>query len=235
MQSINLDRNRQDEESFSSLGPLATTDRLIALWEIASVTVSFLIAEWIVRPLGGSSNLIAALPLAIALLLMIISHKARREGWSDIGWRLDNFWGAMRLLIMPTLGAAMLILIIGFYSGGFSSHKWLEWRWLLWLLLWGFIQQYSLQGFINRRAQLVFGRGFKSVLVVATIFAILHLPNPFLAVATFLGGLIWAVVYQRTPNLFALSVSHALMSVLLTFALPNSVLNSLRVGFRYFG
>ena len=198
------------------------------------MTLSFLITGWIVRPLAGGSGWIAAIPLTMALVLMLVSHRTRNERARDVGWRLDNFTAALRLLIIPTLGAAAVILVIGFYSGGFRSNKWLDWKWVLWLPVWALIQQYSLQGFINRRAQLVFGRGPKSVLLVAIIFAILHLPNPFLTVATLVGGVFWAIIYQRTPNLFALSISHALMSLLLVFALPNSVLKGLRVGFRYF-
>ena len=197
------------------------------------MTFSFLIAEWIVRPLAGS-GLIVAIPLSMALVLMLVSHRTRKERARDIGWRLDNFTEALRLLIIPTLGAAAVILVMGFYLGGFRSNKWLDWKWVLWLPVWALIQQYSLQGFINRRAQLVFGRGTKSVVLVAIIFATLHLPNPFLTVATLVGGILWAITYQRAPNLFALSISHALISLLLVFALPNSVLKGLRVGFRYF-
>ena len=198
------------------------------------MTLSFLIAEWIVRPLAGGSGLITAVPLIMALVLMSVSHRIRKEGARDVGWRVDNFSAALRLLIIPTLVAAVVILVMGFYLGGFRSNKWLDWKWVLWLPVWALIQQYSLQGFINRRAQLVLGRGTKSVLLVAMIFAILHLPNPLLTVATLVGGILWAFTYQRTPNLFALSISHALISLLLVFALPNSVLKGLRVGFRYF-
>jgi membrane protease YdiL (CAAX protease family) len=56
-----------------------------------------------------------------------------------------------------------------------------------------------------------------------------------LAFATFIGGFIWAYVYQRAPNLPALALSHALMSMLLACSLPPSVINSLRVGIKYFG
>jgi membrane protease YdiL (CAAX protease family) len=54
-------------------------------------------------------------------------------------------------------------------------------------------------------------------------------------VATFAGGLIWAYIYQRAPNLFALALSHALMSMLLACSLPAQTINSLRVGIKYFG
>jgi membrane protease YdiL (CAAX protease family) len=54
-------------------------------------------------------------------------------------------------------------------------------------------------------------------------------------VATFVGGLIWAAVFQFEPNLPALALSHAVMSMLLAMSLPNWVLNNLRIGYRYFG
>ena len=232
---MNSEESIPNVESVSPENSSAVTDRLIAAWEIASVTVSFLIAEWIVRPFGGSSKLIAAVPISMAFVVMFVSHRSHKETSRDIGWRLDNFWAAMRLLILPVCGAAVLITFIGVYTAGFRSNKWLEWRWVLWLLIWGLIQQYALQGFINRRFQLIFGRGYKSVLAVAAIFALLHLPNPFLTLVTFVGGIIWATVYQRMPNLLALSISHAITSLLLVFALPHSLLRGVRVGFRYFG
>jgi membrane protease YdiL (CAAX protease family) len=97
------------------------------------------------------------------------------------------------------------------------------------------MQQYVLQSFVNRRAQMVFGRGWQGVLLVAFVFALLHLPNPWLTLATFVGGFIWAYVYQRAPNLLALAFSHALMSMLLACSIPASAINSLRVGIKYFG
>jgi len=63
----------------------------------------------------------------------------------------------------------------------------------------------------------------------------LHLPNPWLMAATFLGGLIWAAVYQRAPNLWALALSHALMTWVLISTLPAAALGGLRVGYKFFG
>lgn len=214
---------------------VARNERALALWEIASVTASFLIAEWMVLPFAGNSKLVAAIPIGLAFALMLYSHRARGETAREIGWRLDNFWRAARLLTPPVLAAVILIVGAGWLLKGlrFDGRQILEWA--LWLPLWGFMQQYVLQGFINRRAQLALGRGWPSVLLVATVFALLHLPNPWLAIATFAGGLVWAHVYQRAPNLFALALSHALMSMLLAVSLPPALIKSLRVGIKYFG
>jgi membrane protease YdiL (CAAX protease family) len=216
-------------------GYVAIRDQTLAAWEIASVTLSFLLAEWMIQPFAAGSSPMSAVPLVLAFGLMLLSHHARGETAREIGWRADNFLSAVRLLILPMIGLGLLILVVGWFSRSLRSEKLQIWQWVVWLLCWGLIQQYVLQGFINRRAQMLWGKGTRSVLLVAFIFALLHLPNPWLSVATFIGGAIWAAVYQRTPNLPALALSHALMSLLLASSFPASALNSLRVGIRYFG
>jgi len=207
----------------------------LAGWEIVSVSSSFLIAAWIILPFVGNSKLIGAVPVGLAFALMWLSHRARLETAREIGWRLDNFFEAARLLVLPMLAAAIVIFIVGWLGQSLRFDWTLFWRRLLWLPLWGFMQEYVMQGFINRRAQIIFGKGWRSILLVAALFALFHLPNLWVCLATFAGGLLWASVYQRAPNLLAIGLSHGLMALLLASQLPASVLNSLRVGFKYFG
>lgn len=203
----------------------------VALWEIVSVVVSCLIAEWVVLAFIGPNKFVLAIPIALALALMIFSHRAYGETLSDIGFRTDNFVAAAKLLVIPTIVAMALIVVI---SGFSSANPPLRWRFLL-VPFWALFQQYALQGFMNRRAQIVAGKGWKSAALVALLFAIVHLPNPLLFALTFAGGLIWAIVYQRQPNLFALALSHALTSVTVALFLGSKWTNGLRVGFKYFG
>jgi membrane protease YdiL (CAAX protease family) len=208
--------------------------RSLALWEIASVATSCLIAEWVVLSFAGPSKLTIAIPTLLALGLMYFSHRERGETFSEIGFRTDNFLAACRLLLLPTAIVMALIVTVGWLaSHSMSLAPWRN-RFLL-LPLWALFQQYVLNGFINRRAQLAFGKGPRSVLLVAFVFSLFHLPNPLLAILTFVGGLIWAAVYQRQPNLFALALSHALSSQTLALAISPKLLESLRVGFKYFG
>ena len=206
----------------------------LAVWEIVSVVSSFLIAEWVVLAFVGSSKLILAVPIALALALMLISHRERGETIRDIGFRLDNFLSAARSLLLPTVGAVLVIGAVAWVlNQSLISAPWRN-RFLL-LPVWALVQQYALNGFINRRAQLVMGKGWQSVLVVALIFGLLHLPNPLLSLLTFVGGLIWAFVYQRHANLFALALSHSIISITLALAVSSKWLDSLRVGFKFFG
>ncbi len=195
---------------------------------------SCLIAEWVVLVFVGRSKLIMAIPIGLAFVFMLLSHRERGETFRDLGLRTDNFLLSCRLLFLPTTLAVLVIVAFGWFTNQSSFGA--PWRWRLAALpLWALFQQYVLNGFINRRAQMALGAGPKSIALVAIAFAVLHLPSPALAAITLSAGALWAHVYQRAPNLYALALSHAAASLSLALAVSPGWLNGLRVGFKYFG
>jgi len=197
-----------------------------------------LVAEWAVLPLFGRNYAAGLVPVGAAFAFMLLSHLARRETPREVGWRIDNLGRALALLLAPMLAAAVFLALVGWLSGGprfggVRMSRGLASTYFL-MFVWGLAQQYPLQGFINRRAQMVWGRGARSVLFTASVFGLLHLPNPWLTLATFCGGLLWAWAYQRAPNLWALAFSHSLMTAVLVTTVPYSSLGGMRVGYGYF-
>lgn len=223
-----------DEIENSEASSPAAMGKTLALWEIASVISSALIAEWVVLAFAGRSKLIMCVPALLAFAIMQISHRERGETLRDIGFRIDNFFAACRVLLLPTALAVAGILIAAWFINHDLLTGHLRPRFIL-LPLWALFQQYALNGFINRRAQMALGNGAKSILLVGVAFGLLHLPNPQLALLTLAGGLIWGWAYRRQPNLFALALSHTVVSITLALTISQSPLNSLRVGFKYFG
>jgi membrane protease YdiL (CAAX protease family) len=208
-------------------------NRALAAWEIASMCLSFLLAAWFVAPMSGGAGWLRVVPLGLAVALIFVSHRARGETWREIGWRWDNFPAAARLLAGPTLASAAFFVFLGWRFDTLRLARENFASWALWLPFWALLQQTLLQGYVNRRAQILWGLGRGSILLTAAVFALLHAPNPGLTLMTFAGGLIWSWAYQRVPNLFAMTLSHAFLALVLARSL-GPLLKNLRVGINYF-
>jgi membrane protease YdiL (CAAX protease family) len=212
--------------------------RARAAAEIVFVILCILIAEWVIIPIFGRNKKIGMIPIAIVFLFGYLSHRTRRESARDIGFSRHNFLRAFRLLVYWMIPAAAVIFAIGWTAGNLHFSRPRSWSMFalgqFWLFLWALMQQYALQAIVNRRTQEILGRGSASILAVALVFAALHLPNLWLTVATLAGGILWAAVYQRAPNLYALALSHSIMTTVLASSISPVVLHGLRVGYNYF-
>jgi membrane protease YdiL (CAAX protease family) len=100
------------------------------------------------------------------------------------------------------------------------------------LILWGGGQQWILQTVVLREAQRRTSPG-RAVFLAAALFAMLHFPNPFLALVTFLGAVGWCTIYSRYPNVLPLALSHAVSTIVILRAFDDDVTGRLRVGYAY--
>ncbi|KAA3641562.1 MAG: CPBP family intramembrane metalloprotease [Proteobacteria bacterium] len=98
-------------------------------------------------------------------------------------------------------------------------------------LLWALAQQVILGPLVSD--YLRHKAGF-SVLFVALIcgvlFALLHMPNQMLMLATFFAGMLWSYAWLRYQNIYANAVSHALLALLFYQSMPAHLLGTARVG-----
>jgi uncharacterized protein len=172
----------------------------------------------------------------LAIALMIHSHRVCGELPAELGFTTRHFGRAVTLLLAPTLLACATFGLIGYLNQSFHRTTHFQVN-LLVVPVWALIQQYVLQAFMYRRLRHVLGAetpASRAVLAAAAIFALVHAPNLTLMGLTFLGALAWSWVYERAPNLFALALSHAAISLMLMTSLPPWLLQSMSVGYKHF-
>jgi membrane protease YdiL (CAAX protease family) len=205
------------------------------LIDIAVVFGLILTTIWIAPRLNEDKDTANRIGYAFAIAAAtaaIASTIFRHDRLCDIGLRVDNFLPALRMVALPTLVVALVIVAVGAGYGSLHFGK-RVFPPRLERYLWPFIQQYLMLGFFNRRLQEMFGKGRTSMAVTAFVFAGMHAPNPTLMLATYTGGCIWAWTFQRQPNLFATTLSHILLGAVLGHSLPASLLPNMKVGWGY--
>jgi hypothetical protein len=204
----------------------------MALFELVSLVILIESIMWAV-PFSPNPRLVySGLALLVAALLLF---GYVRDGASlrELGLRIDNFPRVLRRLAPALFIFVVSMLVIGLAAGTLRLRP-KFFSMLLFVPPWAVLQQYMLLAFAHRRFRVITGSRQVSVVASATLFAILHLPNPVLTVVCALGGLIWAREYEREPNLFAHSVTHAVASAFLANSLPGWMLKNMVVGYNYF-
>lgn len=100
------------------------------------------------------------------------------------------------------------------------------------LVVWGVAQQWILQTVVLGEAQRVASRR-AGVIVAALLFGAVHLPNPFLTLATVAGALGWCAIYARYPNILPLAFSQAIGTLAVLHAFDDRITGRLRIGYSY--
>jgi membrane protease YdiL (CAAX protease family) len=195
------------------------------MWLTASVLAIILLYTWYVdlhTPRG-----FAAVPMALVAVLTLWRAARTRD------------WGLERRALLPGLRAAALVTVPGVIAillAGAALGTLHDRRDFLGtfggLFVWGAAQQWVLQTVVLREAQRVAPARW-ATLVAATLFAIVHLPNPFLTAVTFAAGFAWCAIYTRHPNIVPLAISHALGTLAILHAFDPEMTGRLRIGQAY--
>ncbi len=168
------------------------------------------------------------------VLLAFVLHRLANEGVAaaDLGLAWSTFLPALRQLALPTAIGVVGLISLGWALDGLRVPQKSLRSWMF-LPLWAFLQQFLLLAFCHRRLRLLSGRGLPAACASALLFGLIHAPNPTLMIACSLAGFVWAAQFERRPNLYAIALSHALLSTCLSNSLPKSILASMRVGWSY--
>ncbi len=80
--------------------------------------------------------------------------------------------------------------------------------------VWGFIQQFVVQGLVAGNLRKLGARPAVVVPVAAVLFGLAHLPDLPLACLCAAAGVVWTILFLRTPNLIPLAFTHAWLGTL---------------------
>jgi membrane protease YdiL (CAAX protease family) len=176
-----------------------------------------------------------ALIAAIAIFLFVlVDALIDRASLKRLGLGLPNPLGAV-VVLGAGVTAAFFVLILAHSAGAQipADPTWFPnlrstWGYVLWALL----QEFILQSFFFNRCEELYG-GPPAVWMAATLFAVAHLPNPVLTIATLIGALFFCEMFRRYRSIYPLAIVHAMLGVTIALVTPDSMLHHMRVGIGY--
>ena len=204
-------------------------DSGLAAWlELLAATGLLLSYIWVWQ---GSFNGDFLLCLALFLAITLTGHRRRGETARDLGFRLDNFAPAARLVFSFVAPLILLMVVVGL-GLGLNREPPIErlWTRIALMPLFGVAQQYGLLGFYYRRFQEALPGVQAPVLASVVVFAVLHAPNLPLMGMTFVVSLGSCWLYRRAPNLWVLGLAHGLLSITVAMFLAKLLVAGLKVG-----
>jgi hypothetical protein len=206
--------------------------RRAAAAELAFMVLVVEMIEWVV-PLTGNSPTAYGVFASTIAVLMAICFLRDGIGPRRLGLRLDNFVDALVDLLPFLVVFVVAVVAIGLAAGSIKLRD-RFWSMLAVVPPWALLQQYMLLAFAGPRLRVLMGRGEAATVATASLFAILHLPNPALTIVCAVGGYIWASEYSRRPNLLANTFTHTVASAFLANTLPHWLLRNMVVGYNHF-
>lgn len=219
-----------DKEKVSYRRPVT---QITAAIEIVLFMSIILWLAWVVPALYQPyRNYTAILLLTWCFGLTAMCHLKYQESLSDLGFGRTFAMQGFRELALPVGVLTLVLLLIGLGFGTLHLNRKFFIQ-VLTIPIWALFQQYATQSFINRRLQKIYGPGQVSIVITAAIFAGIHLPNPALVLATGVAGYFWARAFQKSPSIYAIALSHGLLSALFVNVMPKWILPNMVVGYNY--
>lgn len=195
--------------------------------EVSAGFVLVLLALW-------SSRLMQLLLGGTAFLWMVLVTLRSRPHAAQLGLRLS---GMRRTLWI--VGVAVVLAIMGVWTSVrlhtlhavFRNFR-VEWAFLAYIV-WAMMQQFMLQDFFLTRLTRIVPTRTAAVVIAGLLFAVAHVPNPLLVVATLIWGIVACALFLRYRNLYVLGLAHAILGMCIAVAVPNAVHHQMRVGLGY--
>lgn len=169
--------------------------------------------------------------LAVLVVSVAFSHPRVRE----LGIGFAGLRGAAWTVPLAAIVCGIAIVIAA-KLGTFtllSGPKPIYWH-TIFYAIWALEQQFILNSFFYKRFEYLLGDTTVAVVITALLFSLVHIPNPVLVPATFLGGLFFVEAFRRWRNIYPLAIAHAMFGLTLAITFPNHWIRHMRVGLGFY-
>lgn len=206
---------------------LAIRPRRRELIELSIGYGLILLILWLPRPW---QRLLYFAPLTWILLVTFLSF----DGLKTMGLRISGFLRSSWVIGAALFGACIAVVIARRLQTLHQPPNLTLFLKAFWgYAIWSLVQQFLLQDFVLLRLLRLLPTQWSAVTGAVGLFAIAHLPNPVLTVATILWGLAACLLFLRYRNLYILGITHAIFGICLAVTVPAHISHNMRVGLGY--
>jgi membrane protease YdiL (CAAX protease family) len=167
----------------------------------------------------------------IALLAPLILVLMQRPTLNELGLQWRGFVSSLWILPAATVVAAAGILLAR-AAGTFHELYKADLAHVGGYVLWTIYQQFLLQDyFMPRLARML--KIDAAIALAAVLFAMAHLPNVVLTVATLVWGAVSCALFRRYRSVLVLGITQGLLGLCFAICVPDAYLHHMRVGLGY--
>jgi Type II CAAX prenyl endopeptidase Rce1-like len=194
---------------------------------VAELTIGFaaiLVVLWLPT---RQQIILGPIALLGPLILVLLQRPTLRE--LGLHWRgmVSSLW------ILPTAALAAVAGILVARAGGtFHELYKPDLAHVGGYVLWTIYQQFLLQDYFMPRLTRVL-KTDATIAFAAVLFAMAHLPNVALTVATLVWGAVSCALFRRYRSLVVLGITQGLLGLSFAVCVPDAFLHHMRVGLGY--
>ena len=168
----------------------------------------------------------------IALLAPLALVLRQRPTRNELGLSWQSFVSS--LWILPaSIGLALVSMLAAQAAGTFHALYNADVAHVGGYVLWTIYQQFLLQDYFMPRLTRILTTD-AAIVVAAVLFAVAHLPNLPLTIATLIWGAVSCILFRRYRSLYVVGIAQGLLGLCFAVCIPDAYHHHMRVGLGYF-
>ncbi len=187
--------------------------RVIETWLVEIFYIFILPIALLYFGILGGEWRVTLLLIASLLIYGIIRH----NNWSRsmVGIKHSSRKEVIAYLLFTIAGVAVIYFAAQYLDYHPQSEWWRNSHFFFWFLPLSFYQEFVYRGFLMTLLRRAFTSPLIIIFVNALLFALLHVIYPFPSIMiplSLIGGLGFAAIYYKYPNLLLVSIAHAVLN-----------------------